>query len=389
MIRKLKNIAHAWQSNLASFFYGHPAKKIFTIGVTGTDGKTTTTSLIFHILKTAGFKSSMITTVAAQIGEETYDTGLHTTTPSAFTLQKYIRKAVDAKSDYLVLEVTSHALDQNRVHGINFKIGVITNVSHEHLDYHGSYENYLKTKSKLLRRAQIPVLNEDDESFRTLKSILSGRNILTYSQNDKSGFMLPKLTRFNISNFLAAIAVAKVIGIDKKAIGKAIATFKMPEGRQEVVYDKLFRVIIDFAHTPNAFGNVLPEVKKTTRGRLIHVFGCAGERDASKRPLMGEIAAKNDDIIILTVEDLRSEKVEDINAQIKIGIKDFKGELTEITDRQEAINFAVRKAQKGDTIIITGKGHEKSINLGSGEIPWSDHEAVKSALLTAGVERKV
>src|SRR3989344_6989160 len=325
MIRKIKNFLHGWQATLASSLYGRPGEKIFTIGVTGTDGKTTTASLIFHILKTSGKKAAMITSVGAQIGDEGFDTGFHTTTPSSFTLQKYAKKAIDAGCEFLVIEVTSHALDQNRAHGIDFKIGVITNVSHEHLDYHGSYENYLKTKSKLLRRAQIPVLNEDDESFRTLKSILSGRNILTYAQNDKSGFMLPKLTRFNISNFLAAIAVAKVIGIDKKAIGKAIATFKMPEGRQEVVYDKLFRVIIDFAHTPNAFGNVLPEVKKTTRGRLIHVFGCAGERDASKRPLMGEIAAKNDDIIILTVEDLRSEKVEDINAQIKIGIKDFKG----------------------------------------------------------------
>ena len=389
MIRKLKNIGHLILAGIARNIHGNPAKKIFTIGVTGTDGKTTTASLIFHILKTSGKKAAMITSVGAQIGDEGFDTGFHTTTPSSFTLQKYAKKAIDAGCEFLVIEVTSHALDQNRAHGIDFKIGVITNVSHEHLDYHGSYENYLKAKSKLLRRAEIPILNEDDESFRPLKSILSGRNILTYSQNDKNGFRLPKLTRFNISNFLAAIVVAKVIGIDKKVIEKAISTFKMPEGRQEVVYDKLFRVIIDFAHTPNAFGNVLPEVKKTTRGRLIHVFGCAGERDASKRPLMGEIAAKNDDIIILTVEDLRSEKVEDINAQIKIGIKDFKGELTEITDRQEAINFAVRKAQKGDTIIITGKGHEKSINLGSGEIPWSDHEAVKSALLTAGVERKV
>src|SRR3990167_2025727 len=286
MIRKIKNFLHGWQATLASSLYGRPGEKIFTIGVTGTDGKTTTASLIFHILRTAGLNPAMITTVVAQIGEEVFDTGLHITTPSTFWMQRYIKKAIKNNCDYLVLEVTSHALDQNRVHGINFKIGVITNVSHEHLDYHGSYENYLKTKSKLLRRAQIPVLNEDDESFRTLKSILSGRNILTYSQNDKSGFMLPKLTRFNISNFLAAIAVAKVIGIDKKVIEKAIATFKMPEGRQEIVYDKLFRVIIDFAHTPNAFGNVLPEVKKTTRGRLIHVFGAAGQRDKSKRPLM-------------------------------------------------------------------------------------------------------
>ena len=380
MIRKLKNIGHLILAGIARNIHGNPAKKIFTIGVTGTDGKTTTASLIFHILKTSGKKAAMITSVGAQIGDEGFDTGFHTTTPSSFTLQKYAKKAIDAGCEFLVIEVTSHALDQNRAHGIDFKIGVITNVSHEHLDYHGSYENYLKAKSKLLRRAEIPILNEDDESFRPLKSILSGRNILTYSQNDKNGFRLPKLTRFNISNFLAAIVVAKVIGIDKKVIEKAISTFKMPEGRQEVVYDKQFRVIIDFAHTPNSFGNLLPEIKKTTRGRLIHVFGAAGQRDKSKRPFMGKMSAECSDVIILTAEDPRSEKIEDINAQIKLGIKNFKGELLEFNNRQEAINFAVRSAQKGDAVIVTGKGHEKSMNLGRGEEPWSDQEAVKQAL---------
>ena len=380
MIRKLKNLAHLVQAELARNIHGNSAGRIFTIGVTGTDGKTTTASLIFYILKTSGKKVAMITSLGAQIGDEAFDTGFHTTTPSSFSIQRYIKKAIDRGCEFLVLEVTSHALDQNRVYGIDFKIGIITNVSREHLDYHGSYENYLKAKSKLLRRAQIPILNEDDESFRPLKSILSGRNILTYSQSNKNGFKLPKLARFNISNFLAAIAVAKAIGIDKKNIEKAITTFKMPEGRQEVVYDKQFRVIIDFAHTPNAFGNVLPEVKKTTRGRLIHVFGAAGQRDKSKRPLMGEISSKHSDVIILTAEDPRSEKIEDINAQIKLGIKNFEGELFELSDRQEAISKAVRIAQKGDTIIITGKGHEKSMNLGRGEEPWSDHAAVKHAL---------
>lgn len=380
MIRKLKNLAHLIQAELARTVQGDPAKNIFTIGVTGTDGKTTTASLIFHILMTAGKKAAMITTVGAQIGNAVFDTGFHTTTPSSFTLQKYIKKALGADCEFLVLEVTSHALDQNRVYGMDFKIGVITNVSHEHLDYHGSYENYLKAKSKLLMRAEIPILNEDDESFRPLRSILSGRNILTYSQNNKNGFKLPKLTGFNISNFLAAIVVAKTIGIDKKTIERAIATFKMPEGRQEVVYDKQFRVIVDFAHTPNSFGNVLPEVKKNTRGKLIHVFGAAGQRDKSKRPFMGKISSEYSDVIILTAEDPRSEKIKDINAQIKLGIRNFKGELLELNDRQEAINFAVRSAQKGDVVIVTGKGHEKSMNLGRGEEPWSDHEAVKQAL---------
>lgn len=380
MFRKLKNIAHAWQSSLASLFYGRPAKKIFTIGVTGTDGKTTTASLIFHILKTAGKKAAVITSVGAQIEDEVFDTGFHTTTPSSFSIQGYIKRAIDRGCEFLILEVTSHALDQNRVHGVDFKIGVITNVTHEHLDYHGSYENYLKAKSKLLSRAEIAILNEDDKSYGPLKTILSGRDILTYSVNNKNGFKFTNHTRFNISNFLAAISVSKAIGIDRKIIEKAIATFKMPEGRQEIVYDEDFQVIIDLAHTPNAFQSILPEVKATTRGRLIHVFGSAGQRDKSKRPLMGEISSRYSDIIILTSEDSRSEKIEEINAQIKLGIKDFRGELIEIPDRQEAIDSAVAQAKKGDTIVITGKGHEQSMNLGRGEIPWSDHTAVTKAL---------
>lgn len=380
LIRTTKNLGHLVEGDLARFFYGDPAKNIFAIGITGTDGKTTTASLIFHILKTSGKKAAMITSVGAQIENETFDTGFHTTTPSAFSIQRYIKEAVDRGCEFLVLEVTSHALDQNRVHGIGFKIGVITNVTWEHLDYHGTYENYLKAKSKLLVCAQTPILNEDDGSYKPLKKILAGKNTLSYSINDNNSFKFQNLTRFNISNFLAAIKVANVIGIDKRVIEKAIATFKLPEGRLERVYDKDFCVIIDFAHTPNSFANVLPEVKKETKGRLIHVFGTAGQRDKSKRPLMGEVSAKYSDVIILTAEDPRKEKIDNINTQIKLGMKSFEGELHEIPNRQEAINFAVRAAQKGDTIIITGKGHEKSMNLGHNEEPWSDHEAVKKAL---------
>ncbi len=380
VIRKIKNFGHLIQAHVARIAYGNPAKRIFTIGITGTDGKTTTASLIFHILKTAGKKAAIINTLGAQIQDQSFETGLHTTTPSSFAIQKYVKKAIDQGCEFLVLEVTSHALDQNRVHGIDFKIGVVTNITHEHLDYHRSFENYLRAKSKLLRSAETAVLNGDDESYGSLKNMLADRNIITYSTKDKENYIFPGLAAFNISNFLAAISVASIVGIDNKIVQKALDNFKMPEGRQEVVYDKGFRIIIDFAHTPNAFQNILSEVKKSIKGRLIHVFGCAGLRDKSKRPLMGEISAKYSNIILLTAEDPRSEKIEDINIQIKLGIKDYKGELLEIFDRQEAINKAIQIAQKGDIVIITGKGHEKSMNLGHGEEPWSDHEAVKKAL---------
>lgn len=387
VLRKAKNIFHAGIATIANIAYGRPAKKITTIGVTGTDGKTTTTSLISHILKTADMSPAMITTVGAQIGETEYNTGLHTTTPSSFTLQKYIKRALTSGCRYLVLEVTSHALDQNRVNGIDFKIGVLTNISHEHLDYHKTYENYVNAKSKLFLRSDIAVFNKDDKSYERVLELCKGKKIYTYSLRGTADFNLesikiplPPQFDFNHENFLAAVSVAKILGVDDEKIKLALATFKFPEGRQEIVYDGKFRVVIDFAHTPNSFDKVLNGIKGSISGRLIHVFGAAGERDRSKRPLMGSIAAKFDDIIILTSEDPRSEEIESINEQIKLGIKDFKGELVEMPDRQEAINYAVRIAQKGDTIIITGKGHEKSMNLGHGEVAWSDHEAVERVL---------
>lgn len=387
MVRKLKNLAHAVLSEIANIVYARPAKKLFTIGVTGTDGKTTTASLIFHILNEAGLHPAMITTVAAQIGDETYETGLHTTTPSAFTLQKYIKRAVAAHCDYLVLEVTSHALDQNRANGIHFGIGVLTNISHEHLDYHKTYESYVSVKSKLFLKSDIAVFNKDDKSYDQVLGKCRDCKIYTYSVKGPADFSLksikipfPEQFEFNYDNFLAAVAVAKILGIEDEKIKLALTTFKFPAGRQEIAYDGEFKVVIDFAHTPNSFDKVLPALKKSTEGRLIHVFGSAGERDSSKRPLMGEIAANYDDVIVLTSEDSRSEKIEHINEQIKMGMKDFKGELLEIEDRQEAVSFAVRTATKGDTIVITGKGHEKSMNLGRGETPWSEREAVERAL---------
>lgn len=386
MIRKFKNITHGFEAYLAKFLSGRPSRKIQIIGVTGTDGKTTTASLIFHILKTAGYKCAMITTIGAQIGDKSYETGLHTTTPSSFSLQRYIKKAVSAGCDYLVLEITSHALDQNRSSGVNFKIGVLTNITHEHLDYHGTYEKYVAAKSRLFKKSEFSILNRDDESFKLLKKS-AFKNIKTYSTREQAdftvhniGIKMPEQFGFNIENFLAAVSVTKLLKIPDDKIKLALSTFKFPQGRQEIVYDRNFRVIIDFAHTPNSFRQVLPELKKSTKGRLIHVFGAAGQRDRSKRSLMGEIASEFDDVIFLTAEDPRSEIISDINEQIKLGMKDFKGELIEIDDRQEAINFAVRAATKGDTVVLTGKGHEKSMNLGKSEIPWSEHDAVEKAL---------
>ena len=402
MFRKIKNLGHIFEAILASLVFGFPARKLIIIGVTGTDGKTTTASLINHVLNSNGLSSGMITTVGAQIGGKNFETGYHTTTPSAFFLQKYLNKAADSKDKYLVIETTSHALDQNRIFGIKFKVGVLTNVTHEHLDYHKNYDNYLATKVKLLKNSEVAVLNMDDASYFKAQELLSGKTTISYSVASVSanfnGTLLKNkelLSSVNCSNYLAAFSVCKVLGLKEEEILSAFNTFVLPVGRQEEVYNKNFKVIIDFAHTPNSFEAILSKVRFGTSGRIIHVFGAAGKRDNTKRSVMGKISSKYSDIIVLTAEDPRGESVEQINKDIEKGIsRDFtqieenmisknqsKVKLfLEVSDRYEAIKFAILNAKKGDTVLVTGKGHERSMNLGRGEIPWSEHKAVKDAL---------
>ncbi len=400
MWQKVKNYFHLLRAIMANVLYGFPSRKLTVIGVTGTDGKTTTTSLIYHILRGAGKKVAMITSIGAYIGENQYDIGFHVTTPSPFGLQKYIRRAADAGNEYLVLETTSHALDQYRVWGIDYRIGVLTNITHEHLDYHKTYREYVDAKLRLLLKAHISVVNMDDASYEDVKRRLIGRNIITYSLTDKRAVLTPQtfpfktqlIGDFNKQNSLAATGAVRALGIDDSLIKKGLATFQAPQGRQEVVYDKDFRVIVDFAHTPNAFAKILPEIKKITKGKLVHVFGSAGKRDATKRPEMGLESAKYSDTIILTSEDPRDEKIEDINNAIRSGIKGFTNydsrimnrkaqkTLIEIPDRKEAIEFAISQAGKGDTVFLTGKSHEKSINYGYGEEPWDEFKVVRDAL---------
>lgn len=389
MWQKIKNVYHLFVAILANILFLFPARKLKVIGVTGTDGKTTTASLIAHILKQVGYKTSFITSIEAQIGEKKYDTGFHVTTPSSFFLQKSLRNAVSRGSTHFVLEVTSHAIDQNRIFGIPFEICVLTNVSNEHLDYHKTYENYLKTKEKLLLSSKIAILNKDDKSYgllRSLKTDYKGK-IVTYGETKSSDinptnfkFETNLIGDFNRYNILAASACCKALGINEKLIEQAIKTFKQPRGRMEVVYDKDFMVIVDFAHTPNAFEEVLSSLRAQVRGRIIHVFGSAGERDKEKRPRMGETSSKYSDIIILTSEDPRSENVLQIIEQIGKGIKSKRAKVLRIADRAQAIREAIRMAKNGDLVLITGKGHEKSINLGKGEVPWDEFEHTREAI---------
>lgn len=375
---------HLGRSILANSYYGFPGRSMTVIGVTGTDGKTTTSHLIYHILKSAGKKTALISTVAAIIDGKTYDTGFHVSTPDAFALQPYLKKARDAKTEYVVQEVTSHALDQNRVFGIPFAIGVLTNITQEHLDYHKTFTKYVKAKAKLLNAAGIAILNRDDASYNKVLQQLKNTTYITYGMKLNAdinpisfAFKTSLPGEYNHYNCLAAIAVCNVLGIPDNDIQKAVADFTLPKGRMEVVHDGEFVVIVDFAHTPNSIEQVLKAVKQDIKsgGKIIHVFGAAGQRDRSKRSVMGKMSAKYADHIILTSEDPRSESAERIIDDIAKGLQ-----VLRIPDRREAIQQAITMARKNDVVLITGKGHERSMNFGAGEVPWDDTKEVERAV---------
>lgn len=413
--QRIINYYHLACAVLANILYGFPSRKLHVIGVTGTDGKTTTVNMIASVLRAAGLKTAHLSTINAQIGSKVYDTGLHTTTPSSFSLQKFVSQAVRAGSKYLVLEITSHALDQYRTWGIEFESAVITNVSHEHLDYHKNLESYMAAKARLFRNVEFGIVNRDDQSYEALTLALSrtGRgNLLTYGMDSKAIIWADEIKeelthteftahvlgetfqvklnlpgRFNVYNALAAVAVGKVYGLKAEAMAAGLERVINIPGRMEFVTsprpspksERGLEVLVDFAHTPNALEQLLKFSRPRISGRLILVFGSAGERDQTKRPLMGEAADKYADIIILTREDNRSENVEEICKQIAKGIKGK--EYLIIPDRREAIRTALRQAQgSDDLVVVTGKGHEQSLNVDGREMPWDDRRVVREEL---------
>ncbi|MCL4360126.1 UDP-N-acetylmuramoyl-L-alanyl-D-glutamate--2,6-diaminopimelate ligase [Patescibacteria group bacterium] len=387
MLRSLKGLYHFFIALFAVLWFRFPGRRLTVIGVTGTDGKTTTATLIYTILKAAGIRASMITSVHAVVGGRVYDTGFHVTTPDSFAVQRYLRKAVDHGDTHVVLEVTSHGLSQHRVFGIPFAVGVLTNVTHEHLDWHKTMEHYRAAKLSLLRRAAIAVINRDDaETYTRAAPFLRNKRFFSYGIRREAKInpeTVPFTTElpgeFNRYNCLAALAAAGALGIDMGIARKAIASFEGVKGRLEVVQKKPFWVIVDFAHTPNALLQVLRTVRTLTKKRLIHVFGSAGLRDRSKRPLMGQASARFSDIIVLTEEDYRTENVETIMNEIAGGIPEGKT-VYRLGQRRDAVVFAIGSARPGDLVLITGKGHEQSLCRGRREIPWSDVEEAGKAL---------
>ena len=401
-VQRLKNIGHLLIAIFANSYYRFPSKEIRVIGITGTDGKTTTANLIYHILSSSGKKTSIVSTVSAVIGTHEYDTGFHVTTPSSFDVQKYLRQAVSDGSEYFILETTSHALDQNRVFGVEFDLAVITNITHEHLHYHGTFDNYVQSKSRLMHLSKKTFINKDDSSYESLLKYVGKSHVETYGIEsgadhsiDISKLIGMPLARFNIYNYLAAYLICKESGLLDSEIIDHMRTFTLPAGRLEVVYQKEFTVIVDFAHTPNALHEALSSIRSTfvSNGRLIHVFGAAAFRDDEKRAPMGRASAKYSDLVIITEEDYRTEDPFDIASQISKGLDEAgfqrvdqdvfgKGtkQYTVIINRQEAVARACKVARKGDVIVLTGKGHEMSLNRNGKEHHWNDKESVLQIL---------
>jgi len=411
----VKKVYHALQAAAGALIFWFPSRRVKVIGVTGTDGKTTTVYLIHHILSEVGKKASMISTVEAKIGKETIDTGLHVTTPEPFKVQKLLRKIANSKSEYAVLEATSHGLAQERVAFVRFFAGVVTNITHEHLDYHKTYENYLASKAKILRGVKLRILNADDAPYEILKEKGSGQ-LVSYGIKNEADFMAKNINFFekgsefevcfhnrqrnsqkvkvkanlpgeyNVYNLLAAFAITVSLGVEAERVGEAIASFKGVVGRMQYLDEgQDFNCVVDFAHTPASLEAALKTLRVGAKGKIIAVFGCAGGRDFEKRPMMGKIATELADCAIFTAEDPRSEDINRILEQMAGGALSVGGipnrTFWKIADRAEAINTAIGSlAQKGDIVVLFGKGHEKSMNISGVEYPWSDEEAARNAL---------
>jgi UDP-N-acetylmuramoyl-L-alanyl-D-glutamate--2,6-diaminopimelate ligase len=406
---------------LAAAWHGQPARRLVMIGVTGTDGKTTTCNLLHRILLAAGLPAGMITTVNAVIGERSLDTGFHVTTPDAMAVQGYLAEMVRAGLTHCVLEVTSHGLAQRRVAGCDFDIAAVTNVTHEHLDYHHTYNEYLAAKSLLFSElgakppkpdgpARSAVLNRDDESYDVLaraatvpvisygldtEAIVRGENVeagaagirfLAIGRRHRVPIESPLLGRYNVSNCLAAFTVAvESLGLAPEAAAEGIGSLTGVPGRMERIdLGQSFTAIVDFAHTPNALRRALETARELTQGRLIAVFGAAGLRDRAKRSLMAQAAAELADRFVLTAEDPRTESLESILEDMAAGARGRGAREGETfwrePDRGDAIRRAARMAGPGDVLIVCGKGHEQSMCFGEVEHAWDDRAAIRAAL---------
>jgi UDP-N-acetylmuramoyl-L-alanyl-D-glutamate--2,6-diaminopimelate ligase len=409
-------------AHISAAFYDFPARNLTMIGVTGTDGKTTTSNLIYQILQAADIPSGMITTVNAVIGEQVLDTGFHVTTPDATDVQRYLAMMVESSLTHVVLETTSHGLEQKRVDACEFDIGVVTNITHEHLNDHGgSLDRYRAAKARLFSslavtqpkpqgNPRLSVINLDDWSYEYLQEFIpadqvsyglspeadiyadeirfepSGIHFNTKGKDFEIKVRSNLVGEFNVSNCLASLSTA-VIGlkIDPQVAAQGIMALSGIPGRMERIdLGQNFTAIVDFAHTPNALLNALKAAREMTKGRVIAVFGSAGLRDRQKRRMMSEVSAEWANFTVLTAEDPRTESLDLILAEMADGVVSKGGvegkNFWRVPDRGEALRFALDLAQPGDTVMACGKGHEQSMCFGETEYLWDDRTAMRSAL---------
>jgi UDP-N-acetylmuramoyl-L-alanyl-D-glutamate--2,6-diaminopimelate ligase len=405
---------------LAAAACGHPSRHMVIIGVTGTDGKTTTSTFIHSILQAAtGGKAGLVSTVAATIGDQTIDTGFHVTTPGAPQIQAFLARMVAVGLTHCVVEMTSHGLAQGRLNGVDVDVAVLTNLTHEHLDYHGTFENYRAAKFRLFEmldrsrhkpgQPKISILNADDPNESFFARVLVDR-VRRYSLEVASDCCAEGITftpagthfhveglpdtftihlagRYNVANALAAISAARALGIDSAHIQTGLAAVQAIPGRMERIdAGQPYTAIVDFAHTPNALENALKAARDMlpSGGRLIAVFGSAGLRDRDKRRLMAEVSARLSDFTVLTAEDPRTESLDTIlktMADAAVAQGAVEGQtFIRVPDRGQALYRACQMARPGDIVIVCGKGHEQSMCFGTIEYLWDDREALRAAI---------
>lgn len=396
---------HKLWAMLGNIVYGFPSHKLTVIGVTGTKGKSTTSNMLWYIFTEAGCKTGMTTTANFRIGEKEWINDTKMTMRGRMQLQKLLRQMVDAGCEYAIIETSSEGMAQYRHWGIVYDAAVITNLTPEHIESHGSFEKYKKIKGELFRALKgkgISVTNADDEHAPYYQAIPADKHITfgidhasdirakgieekgeqgTYAIVNEQPLHVPLVGRFNLSNALAAIAVARGFEIPWDACVKGIAKCSYVPGRMEVFHSqKGFAVYVDYAHTAESLEAVYRTLKKDS-GRLIAVLGsCGGGRDKAKRPILGKLAGTYSDVVIVTNEDPYDEDPQTIIDMVWDGINNEKIEKYQIIDRKKAITKALDLAQKGDTVVITGKGSEQCIVTAEGKIPWDDRQVVQEII---------
>ncbi|SHH92869.1 UDP-N-acetylmuramoylalanyl-D-glutamate--2,6-diaminopimelate ligase [Sporobacter termitidis DSM 10068] len=390
---------------VSAVWFNNPASRLILVGVTGTNGKTTTTHLIKTLIeKCSGAKVGLIGTNYNMIGDRTVET--ERTTPESYELQKLFRDMADEGCTYAVMEVSSHALFLDRVYGLTYEVGVFTNLTHEHLDFHKTMDEYAKAKSLLFRQSNHAVVNLDDSyagvmiggatcpvfTFSTENDTadLVAKRIKVYPDKvDFCALTMEKLQKielnipaiFSVYNALAAVAAGLQLGFELEALAEAMKDCTGVKGRIEVVpTGRDFTVIIDYAHKPYALENIISTFKEFAPGRVVTLFGCGGDRDATKRPLMGEIAARLSDYVIVTSDNPRTEDPKKIIDDILVGMKGTKTPYIVIENRREAIGWALKNAQSGDILILAGKGHETYQIIGKEKFHFDEREVVREFL---------